>query len=130
MGPTELLAELTRRGVEVAVDGDRLRFRPQSAVTPDLRAALIEHKPGLIRLLADEDREVEWRIQFMRSQLRPNGPIPFLVSRSNLSDTPGVCLSCDGPLGEGHLYRCGLCVRAVEQILHEVREGSRHAGPR
>src|SRR5687767_384267 len=40
MRPSELLAELSKRGVEVAVHGDRLRFRPQDAVTPELRAAL------------------------------------------------------------------------------------------
>src|SRR5262245_10898213 len=66
--PTEVLAELTRRGVEIAVDGDRLRFRPQDAVTADLRAALIEHKADLIRLLGPDD-EVAWRIEAMRPQV-------------------------------------------------------------
>ena len=30
-----LLIELTRRGIELLAHGDRLRFRPRSAMTPD-----------------------------------------------------------------------------------------------
>ena len=104
MGPTELLAELTRRGVEVAVDGDRLRFRPQDAVTPDLRAALIEHKTDLIRLLGRDD-EVAWRIEAMRPQVPRTGTIPLLLARPEAKTAPrGTCVSCGDPLASGTAY--------------------------
>src|SRR4051812_18074274 len=102
MGPTELLTELTRRGVEVAVDGDRItRFRPQAAVTPDLRSALIEHKADLIRLLDPMDDQVAWRVEEMRRQVRPAPPliIPFLVARRDFADAPGLRMSCGGSCG-------------------------------
>jgi len=123
VGPTEVLAELARRGVEVAVDGDRLRFRPQGAVTPDLRAALAEHKADLIRLLGD-DEEVAWRVEAMRPQVPRTGAIPVLLARPEAKYAPrGTCVSCGGPLAAGRRSRCAPCVRAVERALNEVREG-------
>src|SRR4051794_11547003 len=125
MGPTEVLAELTRRGIEVAVDGDRLRFRPQGAVTPDLRAALIEHKSGLIRLLGSDDEEVAWRVVAMRPQVPPTGTIPILLARPEAKTAPrGTCLSCGDPLAPDRRIRCLPCVQAIERVLNEVREGT------
>ena len=123
MQPTELLAELSRRGVEIAVNGDRLRFRPQDAVTPDLRAALIEHKADLIRLLGPDD-EVAWRIEAMRPQVPRRGTIPSLLARPEARHAPrGMCVTCGDPLAEGRRTRCVPCVRAVEHLLNEIREG-------
>jgi hypothetical protein len=125
MGAPEVLAELSRRGVEIAADGDRLRFRPQSAVTPDLRAALIEHKADLLRLLDSLDEQVAWRVDAMRRQIRPGPIIPFLVARRDFVDAPGHCLSCGDPCGLGRRYRCGPCVRAAEIVVNEAWEGRR-----
>jgi hypothetical protein len=123
MGPTDVLAELTRRGVEVAVAGDRLRFRPQDAVTPELRAALIEHKADLIRLLGGDD-DVAWRLEAMRPQVPRSGTIPVLLARPEAKNAPrGTCVSCGDPLSEGRRSRCAPCVSAVERVLNEVREG-------
>jgi hypothetical protein len=130
MGPSEVLAELNRRGVEIAVDGDRLRYRPQDAVTPELRAALAEHKVALLTLLAD-DTDVAWRVEAMRRQIRPGPPliIPFLVARRDFADAPGVCMSCGDPCGPGRRYRCGPCVRAAEIVVNEAWEGRRSPTP-
>jgi hypothetical protein len=123
VGPAELLAELTRRGVEIAVEGDRLRFRPQDAVTPDLRAALIEHKTDLIRLLSPND-EVTWRIEAMRPQVPRIGTIPVLLARPEAKTAPGgTCVSCGDWLAPDRRIRCVLCVSAIERLLNEVREG-------
>lgn len=51
-----LLAELQRRGVRLAVAGDKLRYAPRSAVEPDLLPALREHKPRLLRMLAERSK--------------------------------------------------------------------------
>lgn len=50
--PAALLAELTSLGIELQALGDRLRFRPQSAMTAELVARVKVHKPGLLALLA------------------------------------------------------------------------------
>ena len=125
MGPTEVLAELARHGVEVAVAGDRLRFRPQDAVTPKLRAALVEHKLDLIRLLGGDD-EVEWRVEAMRPQVPRTGTIPILLARTAAQHAPrGTCVSCGDPLAVGRRIRCVPCVSAIERVLNEIREGRR-----
>lgn len=124
MDPTELLAELNRRGVAIAVAGDRLRFRPQNAVTPDLRAALVEHKADLIRLLSADDIEVAWRIEAMRPQVPRTGTIPILLARPEAKTAPGgTCVSCGDSLTPDRRIRCVPCVSAVERVLNEVREG-------
>lgn len=49
MNSAELLARLSQCGVELVVDGDKLRYRaPKDALTPELRDALIEHKSDLL----------------------------------------------------------------------------------
>src|SRR3954452_14770165 len=102
MNASALLADLRRRGIQLSVAGERLSVdAPKGSVTPDLRNELTEHKSDLIRLLTEDDYEVAWRAAFMRPQVPPRGSVPFLVARPNLSDTRGVCLSCDGPLGQG-----------------------------
>ncbi|MEI6970362.1 MAG: hypothetical protein WCL44_02495 [bacterium] len=45
----ELLETLHNAGVTLTVDGDRLKYKaPAGAVTPELRAAMIELKPDLV----------------------------------------------------------------------------------
>lgn len=51
--PAALLAELTALGIELQAHGERLRFRPQSAMTAELVARVKVHKLGLLALLAD-----------------------------------------------------------------------------
>lgn len=52
MTVTALLSELERRGVRLQTDGSRVGFSPAGAVTPDLRQAIREHKPALLKLLS------------------------------------------------------------------------------
>ena len=58
----DLLAELDRRGVKLAAAGERLRYRPRDAVSPELRAAIIEHKPELLARVAEEEAEARSRV--------------------------------------------------------------------
>ena len=45
----DLLQRLHDAGVILKVDGNRLRYRaPRGAMTPELRAALVERKPDLL----------------------------------------------------------------------------------
>lgn len=52
MDATTLLDTLRFRGVTLTARGDRLTYRPLDAVTPDLLAALREHKADLLTRLA------------------------------------------------------------------------------
>lgn len=57
MTATEILSELERRGVQLEAHGDRLRFRPVEAVSPDLLETLRARKPEILRLLAQSQVE-------------------------------------------------------------------------
>jgi hypothetical protein len=59
MSARELLEELRERGVELVVEGELLRFRPRTAITPELLDRLRAHKPKLLKLLAWEERKLE-----------------------------------------------------------------------
>ena len=48
------LSELRDRSVDIEVVGDRIRFGPPGAVSPDLRRRLSACKPGLIAILHEE----------------------------------------------------------------------------
>jgi hypothetical protein len=49
LNAVELMTELGRRGVELYLDGDRLRFRaPSGALGPELRAAVAAQRVAII----------------------------------------------------------------------------------
>lgn len=52
MGAAELLHDLHSAGIRVSVDGENLVLRPAGKMHVGLRAAVLEAKPELIRLLA------------------------------------------------------------------------------
>ena len=75
MDALELLADLDRRGVELVPAGDRLRYRPATALDPGLRAELAAHKAELLALLNEQNRDqttiqgpedlpADWRIDW------------------------------------------------------------------
>ena len=51
MTATEILTELERRGVHLELAGDKLRWRPKEAITPDLVEALRQSKAEIIAAL-------------------------------------------------------------------------------
>jgi DNA polymerase-1 len=50
----ELLEDLHRRGFTLSADGPNIRISPFSQLTPDLRQAILHHKPELLVLVAKE----------------------------------------------------------------------------
>ena len=57
MSTSELLDDLKRNGVELWLEGDRLRFRaPQSAMTAELRDRIAAHRQTVITHLRDVTR--------------------------------------------------------------------------
>src|SRR5918992_2601797 len=59
MSARAFLDELRERGVEVAAEGNLLRYRPRAAITPELLDRLRAHKLALLKLLEWEQRQVE-----------------------------------------------------------------------
>ena len=56
MSAPALLERLHSLGVSVRVDGDALRVKPASRVSPDLMEALRQHKAEVLRLLTSPQR--------------------------------------------------------------------------
>ncbi len=56
---TKLLLELTSRGIELQAHGHRLRYRPRSALTPDLADRIKAHRSALLAILAGNPRSPE-----------------------------------------------------------------------
>lgn len=57
MTAADLLTAITKAGIRLATNGDRLHVTPPSTGCPDdLRARIIEHKPDLIELVRMRDR--------------------------------------------------------------------------
>ena len=50
-----VLDEVERRSVTLSSAGDKLRFRPKDALTPELVEELKTHKEGILRILADRE---------------------------------------------------------------------------
>ncbi len=51
MNASDLLLDLKRRGIRLEARGDRLRYSPRSALTPDLLDRLKAHKQELLTVL-------------------------------------------------------------------------------
>lgn len=54
MSVVELLLDLRRLGIRLEADGERLRYTPRDALTPDLLARLKEHKADILASLRPE----------------------------------------------------------------------------
>jgi len=118
-----LLAELRRRSLELRVDGDRLRYRPRSALTDELRRQVEALKPALMALLRcgtgspARDPASSPGEAALRFELPPRPP-----------DQPGhICeLACRRGRWEWRLRRPDAADRAYEAWK---REGRRPESP-
>jgi hypothetical protein len=71
MTAIDLITELRSRGITLEAHGDRLRYRPAEAVTPELRAALVAHKSKLLSLLELVHFSLEKRPELGVPQVEP-----------------------------------------------------------
>jgi hypothetical protein len=55
MSARTLLEELRERGVELVADGEQLLYRPRNIVTPELAAAIKEHKAEILRIVREDE---------------------------------------------------------------------------
>ncbi len=71
----DLLLELDRLGVRLQADGDKLRFNPRSAVTPDMLARLKVHKAELLALLRNGAAVVAAPAEFPLKWIEPDDDV-------------------------------------------------------
>jgi len=112
-----LLRQLKAEGFEIQVaEPDILRVRPVDRVTPELRADLQRHKPGLLILIRIWDAGVQDRRQAFVRQLE-TAPTGVLVPRLVFREAPyvnGRCHACGDALERarwGSCWRCSLARR-------------------
>ena len=53
MTPATILRDLQALGITLRAQGDKLRFHPRDAMTPELLAGIRDHKQDLLRLLTE-----------------------------------------------------------------------------
>lgn len=119
MSPSEILAELHRRGVLLvpAPDG-RIHYRPKDALSPEERDDLARHRDAIRALL--ECDPVGWRTAVMAAQVPTTGAILFLLARPGARVPPGYCLSCGDALGVDDRYSCAPCVAAAVAVVNRA----------
>ena len=118
MSPTAILAELRERGIELVAEGNQLRYRaPRGALTPDLREAMRQFKPGLLAVLTG-------RVPC----LAPTEPLPDFKAEEHLyrlwwRTLPDKALArrMDGHLTYWARER-GLSTEAAEGLRDRVRD--------
>jgi hypothetical protein len=127
MTPAVLLANLTARGVEFHVDGDKLRFRPATCLTPDEFDAVRQHKTALLALIRpmpsfDENNAA-------KVSPRPVLEPPIKVKRACRCDSTTWR---DVPIHDGQSVRrdCGRCGRFIEfAVWHGKDAGQKDQYP-
>ncbi|MCH7685378.1 MAG: hypothetical protein IH899_01630 [Planctomycetes bacterium] len=55
--PQSIIDEIRKRGMELVAAGDKVRFRPQSAMTPELFQLLKLNKAGVLEILSNQNPE-------------------------------------------------------------------------
>ncbi len=106
-----LLLQLEAEGFNVVAAGDRLRVRPPARVTPELLAALRQHKADLLTLLRCCDDGVQARRAVFEYQLAQTlvPGVPAFLFRPAVAYLPGLCFSCGDGLPELRFSRCWRC---------------------
>jgi hypothetical protein len=94
-----LLADLRSRGIELEMDGARIRWRPAFLVTGPLAERIRFERAGLIELLTGPDR-LE-RCPFCRWTLDSARRCPRCFDR--------LCSKCARPTGSYFITHCVIC---------------------
>jgi hypothetical protein len=118
---SDLLADLTQRGIELVAEGDRLRYRPRSAVTPELAQRLRTHKAELLAILGHAEGAGGDDLAERARRLRHASGLPPWGGGLR----PGECPRCrstafrDVPIHNGQSLRrdCAGCGRFITFVV-------------
>ena len=116
-----LLLRLEDEGIEIAVEGDRLRVRQTARLTPELLAEMRQHKPALLLLIRCCDDSMQARREMFARQLAALPPprCPAFLFVSDLPYVAGRCFSCGDGLERprfGRCWRCALAWRLAARV--------------
>ena len=111
-----LLVELARRGIELRASADRLRYRPRSAMTPDLADRLAAHRGDLLAILAAADLAADDRA----------APAPTYTAQERrlLDDCPAAALAAVDVTKRIFARLGGATVEAVVPFKSAARDGA------
>jgi hypothetical protein len=104
MSAAALLTALRTRGVQLAADGDRLRWRPRKAVSLEEQEALVRHKAELLLILAGYSPELaELAVWFRQARAASRLPVePFdLAPWAHVTDLGRFYTSLEADLADG-----------------------------
>jgi hypothetical protein len=128
----DLLDELDRLRISLQCHGDRLRFRPRDAVTPELREQLRSHKAKLLEIFrpraAAASKYSDWI-----ERPGPDGYATLLAPEMDATetiDTPDPCLRCGGIVmwwdwgGGQHCEKCEPRTKATQlrELAQQLRD--------
>jgi hypothetical protein len=84
-----------------------------------LKASLANARPAEPEQSAVDPAEIAWRVEAMRAQVPPHGPILTLCVRPDVPiPTPaGMCGSCGQPREASQTYVCRACQAAKALVL-------------
>jgi len=118
MKVAEIFEVLIQSGAEIKLEREKLRIKtPKGRLSSEILNQMDQFKPELVELL---EKEVKWRVETMRSQIKPLEPVPLLIVKKN-SEKGGLCISCGIPLPLRTQFRCWFCSLASRKILSEIR---------
>ena len=120
----ELLTDLDRLGIPIEAHGDRLRYSPRSAVTPDLAQRMKAHKPALLAILAGET----WDTDVLPEANEANWAAISDADREYLlgpREQPTPCPWCSGRLV--HSETCRELRRQWSPVIPFGKHRGRHA---
>ncbi len=133
MNSIELIAELDRLGIRIEADGDKLRYSPRSAMTPDLVEGMKTHKAELLVIMQPEAHN---DVAGWDDAIEPPDPCPKCgtlelwqsVAGDPFGQTPGTwrCVRCDPPTTARRLRE--LAVRLRKQAPRMARGGPKARG--
>lgn len=113
MTAAALMEDLALLGIRLKARGDRLRYSPRSAMTPDLAQRMKDHKGELLKILRPEtDLFGDWiKVNEPDGRISWNNPA-YIQEGLEVIDPPDPCPEC-GRLelwqSSSHHWRCLKC---------------------
>ena len=113
MTPLAMMARLADLGIVLKSSGDRLRFYPRSAVTPELAAELKRHKGELLALLRS------WHNVAQIQETSYNGTATDKAAATKVVCRCGSTGWRDVPIHDGQSVRrdCDRCGRFLDFLV-------------
>ena len=128
MNIAQLITDLTRLGIHIEAHGDRLRYAPRSAVTPDLTDRMKTHKDELLAILRRDspaqaidltDAAVAWRVALLNVEGNPLFT-PDMLEALRGAKVQWADDGCTEPQDRPGTPQAALREPAVKKTVHDV----------